>query len=71
MSKTVKFVFLLIGMAVTLTVGALFNSGPDPVELEQRRYCEMVKLNRADPTIGWPDYNRNYDEVCINEQSAR
>lgn len=71
MKRRTKFIFLLVGMAIGLTLSALLGSGPDPVGLDQQQYCEMVALNRADPTVGWPDYNDNYDEVCGNAQGSR
>lgn len=41
-------------------------TGPDPIDQEQAMYCEMVALNKQDPSVGWPDYNHNYQEVCAN-----
>lgn len=46
-------------------------SGPDELEAQQRKYCGMVALNRADPTVGWPDYNGTFDEECTHETQAR
>lgn len=31
---------------------------------ETALYCEMVAINKADQTLGWPDYKRTYNEVC-------
>jgi len=27
-------------------------------------YCEMVKLNKEDPALGWPDFKGVYSEIC-------
>lgn len=50
-------------------VAAILYNFPDPIEdLERDRqeYCEMVELHTADPSLGWPDYNGNYEEVCTD-----
>jgi len=31
---------------------------------ETALYCEMAPINKADQTLGWPDYKRTYNEVC-------
>lgn len=32
---------------------------------ETNQYCEMVKIYiDSDGHNGWPDYNKNYEEVC-------
>lgn len=56
-------------------IGAAFcivGTGPDELELQQRQYCEMVALNRADPTVGWPDFHKTYDSECApHEDESR
>lgn len=66
LTKTEKLFFLAVGAATAVAVGALASSGPDPLEREQAMYCEMVELHKQDPSVGWPDYNHNYNEVCAN-----
>lgn len=66
-----KLGFLLLGIAIGLALCAL-GTGPDELEAEQRQYCEMVALNRADPTVGWPDFNESYDSECVpHEDESR
>jgi hypothetical protein len=71
MNKTSKLVFLLIGIAIGLALCAT-GTGPDELEVELRQYCEMVALNRADPTVGWPDFHKTYDSECApHEDESR
>lgn len=51
---------------VAILLAAKACAGPDPIDQEQAMYCEMVALNKQDPSVGWPDYNHNYQEVCAN-----
>lgn len=70
MNKRTKAGFLILGIVAGLTVSAVL-SGPDELEMEQRQYCEMVALNREDPTLGWPDFNNTYDSECTHENGTR
>ena len=37
----------------------------EPSISETNQYCEMVKIYiDSDGQNGWPDYNKNYAEVC-------
>ena len=53
-------------------VSALLANFPDPIkdlERDRQEYCEMVRIHRADPSLGWPDYKNIYKEVCEDDIS--
>lgn len=58
------FVGALIALAALIAMGDI----PTDEDLTHRQYCEMVALNRADPTVGWPDFNNSYDQECTHER---
>lgn len=60
-----KIGYFIIGVAIGIAI-LVMAAGPDELELEQQRYCEMVALNRADPTVGWPDFDKSYDRECTD-----
>ena len=41
-----------------------WHSEADIATEQHLTYCEMVRLHKADPTIGWPDYKQIYDKEC-------
>jgi hypothetical protein len=57
--------YALLGV-VLLLIMAVNQMAPDELELEQRQYCQMVALHRADPTVGWPDFRHTYDTECTH-----
>lgn len=52
---------ILLLFTVLLIAGA---TDQDIESHETALYCEMVAINKADQTLGWPDYKRTYNEVC-------
>jgi hypothetical protein len=64
-----KIGFLILGLAIGAALSVL-GAGPDELEMQQQQYCEMVALHRADPTVGWPDYNESYDKECTHGKDA-
>ena len=62
MMKIIGYVSVAImGLAVLGYVGASdYENAVD----QDSTYCKMVKMNKMDPSTGWPDYNKNYDEIC-------
>lgn len=60
----------LVGTAVAVTsaialIWCLLVTGPDPVDLEGRQYCEMVSIyQQTGGEYGWPDFKRIYEEHC-------
>ena len=58
---------LLVAFTLSFLIMVLPLIGSSELELQDRddQYCNMVKLNRGDPTLGWPDYKGIYDEVCF------
>ena len=57
---------IFAGLSFTLMVLAFIGTfDRQDFELEVKIYCEMVDLYRqTDGEQGWPDYSKNYDEVC-------
>lgn len=53
---------VLAGFILFALVGTM-DAEDEQAQLEH--YCEMVKLNKKDPSVGWPDYDRIYDTACI------
>ena len=52
--------FILFGL-----VGAM-DAEDKQAQLEH--YCEMVKLHKQDPSVGWPDYDGIYDTACRKQK---
>lgn len=49
-----------------LLAGIAGQSDYEEAVRAEQAYCENVKLfNETRGEKGWPDYNENYDEVCI------
>lgn len=57
--------YFFLGVLIVLAGWAV--TGPDEAEAEMARYCELVHLNKQDPSVGWPDFNHNYDTECTND----
>jgi len=56
---------ILLLFTVLLIAGAIAGATDQDIEShETALYCEMVAINKADQTLGWPDYKRTYNEVC-------
>lgn len=52
---------ILAGLILFGFVGAM-DAEDEQAQLEH--YCEMVKLNKTDPSTGWPDYDGIYAKSC-------
>ena len=63
--RQIKFRTLLVIFAVIAAfwfVGALDQQRQGA---EQRQYCRMHEMwIQSGGDVGWPDYNKNYAEVC-------
>lgn len=56
---------ILLVLAVILLVGLVGALDKERLDVEQRQYCEMHELwIKSGGELGWPDYNKNYAEVC-------
>lgn len=51
----------LVGLILFGLVGTM---DAEDEQLQLEHYCEMVKLHKQDPSIGWPDYDGIYDTAC-------
>lgn len=63
---TKKTKILIAWIVAAVIAAAVLSVGPGEEQADQDQYCEMVALNKQDPSVGWPDYNHNYEEVCAN-----
>jgi hypothetical protein len=68
MNKRSKLGFFLFGVVLALAMAAM-GDDPDGAQAELRQYCDMVTLHRADPTVGWPDFNESYDRECTHAEA--
>ncbi len=63
---------IIIGtVCVLILAGLAGQSDYEDALLEQAAYCDNVTLYHATAgTQGWPDYNRNYSELCEKNQNS-
>jgi hypothetical protein len=60
-----QIIWASTGILLLFTVLLIAGATDQDIEShETALYCEMVAINKADQTLGWPDYKRTYDEVC-------
>ncbi len=60
---------LKVALAISVAFIVLSCDGPDELELEQKRYCEMVELFISSKgENGWPDYENTYAESCTTQK---
>lgn len=62
-----QLIFVSVLISLTLLVWLFMPDLPTDAEIAtdaHLTYCEMVRLHKADPTIGWPDYKNIYDKEC-------
>ena len=59
--------WLCVGFVVFfLLAGIAGQSDYEEAVRAEQAYCENVKLfNETRGEKGWPDYNENYNEVCV------
>lgn len=56
---------ILLVLSVVLLLGVVGALDKQSLEVEQRQYCQMHELwIKSGGELGWPDYNKNYAEVC-------
>ena len=66
MSPTVIKILTAIGLLTLLVLGSYIDS--EEVDASQAQYCEMVGAHMKDKDHGWPDFNGNYKEVCLEKK---
>lgn len=55
----------IFAAVICLVALAQANGTQSDHEMQQSYYCDMVKLYKeSNGENGWPDYKRNYAEVC-------
>ena len=52
-----------IGAGLVL-FGLVGSMDAEDEQAQLENYCEMVKLHKQDPSVGWPDYDGIYDTAC-------
>jgi hypothetical protein len=63
-SKEIFSIMALIAIIIIPCTTYLFVT--DEPNADTRLYCEMNDVRiESNGEFGWPDYNRNYDEVCV------
>ncbi len=60
--------FIIVSVILMLVIIAFNTKDYDTEQEDQEQYCEMVRLFRQDKNTGWPDFNENYDQVCVKEK---
>ena len=60
-TQTKNIALLLVGLALGVAVTVVMSMSYQDAITEQERYCSMVKDG------AWPDFNKNYAEVCKEE----
>ena len=51
-------------LAGLILFGLVGTMDAEDEQAQQDLYCEMVKLHKQDPSVGWPDYRGEFDELC-------
>lgn len=64
MSRCPKLYVGLVVAALVLGVLALGGFKDAAEDLEQRQYCELVALHKANPDLGWPDFHGTFEQEC-------
>lgn len=64
-----NYKYFIIALLILIATIFIFNTNDYETEQEEHeQYCEMVRLFRQDKNTGWPDFNENYDQVCVKEK---
>lgn len=71
---SVSPIALFVLLLLAIVSGAIeFVDDRDVHSMQAKQYCEMVAIWKAaaargvpiDQRDGWPDYQQNYEEVCL------
>lgn len=62
-----KTIFVVVSIMMLLLFAR--NNDIDGEKHENAEYCRMVALNKKDSSVGWPDFNSNYSELCEKTKS--
>lgn len=69
MNRRTAIITLLFFLAL---FAALDEADREHQELQQDHYCTMVDLNReSNGELGWPDYERTYDQYCKGDNNDK
>ena len=60
----VNFYTICAILAVFILFGLVGTMDAEDEQAQLEHYCEMVKLHKQDPSVGWPDYDGIYREAC-------
>ena len=66
MSPTVIKILSFLGLIALIVIGSYFDS--EEADASQEQYCRMVSAHMKDQDHGWPDFNGNYKEVCLEKK---
>tara|TARA_Y100000593_G_scaffold94032_1_gene191289 strand:- start:66446 stop:66634 length:189 start_codon:yes stop_codon:yes gene_type:complete len=56
---------IVSAIIVIILSGCVDSSLEKELQAQQKQYCEMVELHKeSGGEYGYPDYQRNFEEVC-------
>lgn len=64
MSRCPKLYVALVVAALVAGVLAISGFEDGAQAIEQRQYCELVALHKANPDLGWPDFHGTFEQEC-------
>lgn len=60
----VNFYTICAILAGLMLFGVMGTMDAEDEQAQLEHYCEMVKLHKQDPSVGWPDYDGIYAQSC-------
>lgn len=66
MSPRVIQILTALALLGLVILGSHYDT--EEADEAQTKYCEMVGSYKKDKDHGWPDFNGNYDEVCLEKK---
>jgi len=62
-----KFIIIALIIIVVSFLSKITDAAPVPIFNAQ--YCDMVQMGKSTSgKYGWPDYNNNYNQICIGSK---
>lgn len=62
---------VLLALAFIIAASMITGFRDDSLELQQKQYCELVRLHQQDDSLGWPDYKNRFDKDCNPDGSVK
>lgn len=66
-TNNIRWGYVALGLLIFIVLAGIAGQADyEDALLQERAYCENVRLfNETGGKQGWPDYNENYDEMCV------